>query len=93
MDTKRSSQTKRGLTVDQSKVRPKLTKEQRLTMTPDEKRIYHQERLREYRSEYNLMYAKATYVAERIRRIEEQQTALQFYRDYKATQALIEVSN
>lgn len=93
MDNKRSQQTKRGLSVNQSKVRPKLTKEQRLTMSPDEKKEYHKERLREYRTEYNLMYARATYIAERLQRQEEQKLALQFYRDFKATQALIEVSN
>lgn len=92
MATNKRNQTIRGLSVDKNKVRPRLTPEIRATMTAAEKKEYNKQRLVEYRNEYNKLYQEAygSGVNKRIR--EEQEAALRFYREYQATQTLIEVS-
>lgn len=89
MTNNRSNQQIRGLCVDKDKIRPKLTKEQRKSMSVAEKKEYTAERLKEYRSQYNFLYARATYMAERDRIKEERETAYQFYKDYMAKQSPI----
>jgi hypothetical protein len=92
MATKRNKEQYRGLSVDQSKIRPKLTAETRKGMTADEKKAYNAERLKEYRHHYNYMYARATYMDERDRIKEEKEIAYKFYKEHMATQSLLEVS-
>ena len=54
----RSNQVKRGLSANQENIRPKLTKEQRATMSIEEKAEYAKQRLKEYRKEYAKLYEK-----------------------------------
>jgi hypothetical protein len=85
----RNNQQERGLSVNLDKIRPKLTAEQRITMTEEEKKEYHAGRLKEYRNEYRILYAKEV-VSKNIEETrKEKRDALAFYRAFKQEQAVI----
>jgi hypothetical protein len=79
----RNNQQERGLSVNQDKIRPKLTSEQRKTMTDDEKKEYHAGRLKEYRNEYKILYAKEVVSKQIADARKEKEYALIFYRQHK----------
>lgn len=87
----RSNQRERGLSVNQDKIRPKLTSEQRISMTEQEKKAYNAERLKEYRNEYIALYSKEVVSKGRKEAKKEKQEAIAFYKQYKAQQAQIAV--
>jgi hypothetical protein len=87
----RNNQQERGLSVNQDKIRPKLTSEQRKTMSEQEKKAYNAERLKEYRTEYINMYSKEVVAKGRAEKRQEKKDALVFYQQYKAQQAQIAV--
>ena len=83
----RHNQQERGFSVDQDKIRPKLTSEQRKNMTDQEKREYNAGRLKEYRYLYATIYAKEVYAKQALEAKQEKKDALIFYKEYKAKQA------
>lgn len=87
----RNNQQERGLSVNQDKIRPKLTSEQRKTMTEQEKKAYNALRLKEYRTEYVNLYSKEVVSKGRAIAKQEKKDALIFYQQYKAQQAQIAV--
>jgi hypothetical protein len=87
----RNNQQERGLSVNQDKIRPKLTSEQRKTMSEEEKKAYNALRLKEYRIEYINMYSKEVVSKGRAEKRQEKKDALVFYQQYKAQQAQIAV--
>lgn len=84
----RSNQRERGLSVNQDKIRPKLTSEQRISMSEAEKKAYNALRLKEYRNEYVSLYSKEVVAKNRAEAKKEKQDALVFYKAHKAQQAL-----
>lgn len=87
----RSNQTTRGLSVNQDLIPPKLTKEQRATMTKEEKKQYTANRLVEYRTQYRLMYREEVLQIKPHPSTQEKAEAVAFYRKHKAEQAKLEV--
>jgi hypothetical protein len=87
----RNSQKQRGLSVNQESIRPRLTAEQRATMSEQEKKDYNAGRLREYRQEYNNLYSKEILKKTRAEIRQEKKDALVFYQQYKAQQANIAI--
>lgn len=87
----RNNQQDRGLSVNQDKIRPKLTSEQRNTMSKEEKKAYNALRLKEYRNEYVNMYSKEVVAKGRAEKKQEKKDALVFYQQFKAQQAQIAV--
>lgn len=87
----RSNQRERGLSVNQDKIRPKLTSEQRITMSEAEKKEYNAGRLKEYRNEYVALYSKEVVAKNRAEARQEKKDALAFYKQHKALQAQIAV--
>jgi hypothetical protein len=85
----RHNQQERGLSVNQDKIRPKLTSEQRATWSMADKKAYNALRLKEYRNEYVLLYAKEVVSKLKADTKKEKEDALIFYKQYKAQQALI----
>jgi hypothetical protein len=81
----RYNQQERGLSVDLNTIRPKLTKEQRKTMTTDEKKAYNAERLREYRNAYASLYNDRVLYQHKYEEKKEKIEALAFYKKYKDT--------
>jgi hypothetical protein len=83
----RHNQQIRGLSVDTSKILPRLTAEQRKGMTSNEKKEYNAKRLKEYRNAYSLEYNyKVVFVnSERYEAKQEQIDAVAFYKKYKDT--------
>lgn len=79
-------QKERGLSVNQEKIRPKLTTEQRKSMTVEEKKAYNAERLKEYRNEYISLYSKEVVSKSRAIAKQEKKEALIFYKKYKEEQ-------
>lgn len=87
----RQNQKERGLSVEQSKILPKLTAEQRKIMTTEEKRAYNAKRLKEYRNAYNDLYASQVLGYE-IRSLKaEREIAYKFYKEYMANQVATSV--
>jgi hypothetical protein len=82
----RHNQKERGLSVNQEKILPKLTSEQRKTMSEEEKKAYNARRLKQYRTEYINLYQKEVLLKERIGEKQEKIEALAFYRKYKEEQ-------
>lgn len=87
----RQNQKERGLSVVQSNIRPKLTPEQRKTMTADEKREYSAARLKEYRNEYNDLYASKVLGYEGRGLRAEKEIAYKFYKEFMANQVATSV--
>lgn len=87
----RSNQTPRGLSVNQDLIPPKLTKEQRATMTKEEKKQYTASRLVEYRTRYRLLYREEVLGIKPMDSTKERIDALAFYRQYQAEQAKLQV--
>lgn len=87
----RIHQTPRGLSVNQDLIPPKLTKEQRSTMTMDEKKEYTAKRLLEYRTHYLLMYRTKVLGITPLNSTQERSEAIAFYRKHKAEQAKLGV--
>lgn len=85
----RHNQQERGLSVDQNSIRPKLTSEQRKTMSEDEKKAYNAGRLKEYRNAYSTIYNTKVIGKAKNDEKQEQMEALAFYKKYKEQQALI----
>jgi hypothetical protein len=83
----RHNQQERGLSVNQDKIRPKLTSEQRTTMTEQEKKAYNALRLKEYRNAYSSIYSKEVHAKRTADARKERKEALIFYQKYKAEQA------
>lgn len=79
----RYNQQERGLSVDLDKIRPKLTSEQRKTMTVDEKKTYNAGRLKEYRNAYSTLYNSKVIFPHKYEEKQEQIEALAFYKKYK----------
>ena len=79
----RNNQQERGLSVNQDKIRPKLTSEQRRTMPEQEKKAYNAARLKEYRNEYVSMYAKEVVSKRKADARKEKEDALAFFRAFK----------
>lgn len=88
---RRHNQQERGLSVNQDKIRPKLTSLQRKTMTEQEKKEYNAGRLKEYRNEYIALYSKEVVSKGRAEAKQEKKDALVFYQQYKSQQAQIAV--
>ena len=82
----RQNQKKQGLSVEQSKIRPKLTPEQRKTMTMDEKKEYSAQRLKEYRNAYSDLYMSKVLNYEPKSVKIEKEIAYKFYKEYLAKQ-------
>lgn len=82
----RNNQKERGLSVNQDLIRPKLTKEQRLTMTEDERKAYNSLRLKEYRNAYSSIYAKVVISSNRAEVKQEKKDAYLFYLAHKKQQ-------
>ena len=87
----RNNQQERGLSVNLDKIRPKLTAEQRITMTEEEKKEYHAGRLKEYRNEYRILYAKQVVSKQIADARKEKEDALLFYRAFKQQQEALAV--
>lgn len=87
----RSNQTPRGLSVNQDLMPPKLTKEQRATMTMEEKKEYAKNRLIQYRELYRHIYMKDVLGIKPHPSTQEKAEAVAFYRKHKAEQAKLEV--
>ena len=85
----RHNQQERGLSVNQDKIMPKLTSEERRTMSEAEKKAYNAKRLKQYRNEYVSLYAKEVVSKGRAEKRQEKKDALVFYQQYKAQQAII----
>jgi hypothetical protein len=83
----RHNQQERGLSVNQDKIRPKLTSEERKTMTEQEKKAYNALRLKEYRNAYSSIYSKEVHAKRTADARKERKEALIFYQKYKAEQA------
>lgn len=83
----RFNQQTRGLSVDLTKIPPRLTPEQRKVMSSDEKKAYNAKRLKEYRNAYSLQYNyKVIFVnSDKYEGKQEQIDALAFYKKYKDT--------
>jgi hypothetical protein len=79
----RHNQQERGLSVDLNKIRPKLTTEQRKTMTNDEKKEYNAGRLKEYRNAYSSLYNERIIFQHKYQEKQEKIEALAFYKKYK----------
>lgn len=87
----RSNQTTRGLSVNQDLIPPKLTKEQRATMTMEEKKEYAKNRLIQYRELYRHIYRAEVLGIKPLDSTQERAEALAFYRKHKAEQSILEV--
>lgn len=87
----RQNQKERGLSVEQSKIRPKLTPEQRKTMTDEEKREYSAARLKEYRKQYGELYAVNVFQVETRKLKTERAIAYKFYKEFMANQVATSV--
>jgi len=79
----RHNQKERGLSVNQDKILPKLTSEQRVSMCEEDKKAYNARRLKQYRKEYVNMYSNEVLKKERADKKQEKQEALIFYQQYK----------
>ena len=82
----RHNQQERGISVNQDKIPPKLTKEQRLTMSVDERKAYNAIRLKEYRNAYSSTYAKVVISSNRAEVKQEKKDAYLFYLAHKKQQ-------
>ena len=87
----RHNQKERGLTVNQDKILPKLTSEQRVSMCEQDKKAYNARRLKQYRTEYINLYTQEVVKKGRADARQEKKDALIFYQKYKAEQAQIAV--
>jgi hypothetical protein len=88
----RHNQQERGLSVNQDKIRPKLTSEQKKTMTEQEKKAYNALRLKEYRNAYSSIYSKEVHAKRTADARKERAEALIFYQKYKAEQAQAKIA-
>ena len=87
----RNNQKQRGLSVNQENIRPKLTAEQRATMSDAEKKEYNAQRLKEYRQEYINLYSNEVMKKGRAEIRQEKKDAYIFYKQFKEQQAQIAV--
>jgi hypothetical protein len=87
----RHNQKERGLSVNQDKILPKLTSEQRVSMSEQDKKAYNARRLKQYRTEYVNLYSSEVLKKERAEAKQEKKDALAFYKKYKAEQTQIAV--